>query len=255
MIPKAALRILSFVVFAAAAAHAGDVCPEATMQRSGSDAGVSWKSGTRSLGAGKFCTRHEVTIATAESPLPVEWPSAGILSVNISGTLALSFCCTETVKSQSAPLRYGASGKSLDSIVQLDAASQDEDYPDLIEEDAKTSQTSFLGRVWDGGKWIDISVELRSAASHPHFNQSVFQFTINDASSEAINVEWSLVTEMSKTTQPYFSGPGEGSKTRQGTYVFFGKQLPSPAQGVVELKNAGGQLLGRFSAAGFTPKK
>jgi hypothetical protein len=150
-------------------------------------------------------------------------------------------------------LRFGEA--AMPTKVHTPRIDDKEEYPDLIEDDARSLKTSFIGNLWDGSTYVDVDIEVRAAASHPHFNQSVFQFVLIDHSSTPISIEWELVAKMSKTNEPYTANNPEGGSDRRQTVVFFGKAQPTPAEGVIELKTPTGKLLGRFIAAGFLAGK
>ena len=154
---------------------------------------------------------------------------------------------------EKSTLRYGEPQKAVEALVQTGAPDDDEDYPDLIEDDAKTRRSSFVGDLWDGAQYVHVDIEFLASASYAHLNQSVFQFVIVDRSSQPVIAEWNLLAEMSKTMQPYYSRTPESGR-RQQVYVFFAKRRPSPAPGNVLVKTAGGKFLARFAAAGFIPE-
>jgi len=250
------IRSVALALFCVLCCRADDVCSKANVEKSGKAAEISWSSGTARVSSEKICTRQQLASADSGEPLAVAWPETGVVSARVRGTFTISFCCAEDLEEKTATLRYGPANKSLDTVLQ--AAEEDDDdgeYPDLIEEDAKSIRTSFTGDLWNGSRYVRVDIELRAAASHPHFNQSVFQYTVIDQSSEPVTVEWSLPAELSKTHEGYVSGPPEGSKARQLTQVFFGKEQPGPAHGTVDLKTADGKLLGRFTARGFAKAK
>ena len=153
------------------------------------------------------------------------------------------------------PLSSTAPAKSIETAIDAGVEDQDnDDYPDLIEDDARTMRSSFIGKLWDGSKFLDVDVELRAAASHPHLSQSVFQFILIDRSPQRLTLNWDLPVSLAKTMEPYYTGGGEGVR-HQDIYVFFGKKRPAPARGVVEVRTSGGKVLARFTAFGFVPEE
>jgi hypothetical protein len=252
---NAAARGLAWLALWTTLAWSEGVCPKPVDDQSGADTEISWASGMQRIGAEKICMRQQVSNLNDAAPLPIVWPAAGILAAAISGPFERSFCCAEGQELQKEDLKYGASSKVLNTTVHTGTTDTNDDYPDLIEGDARTKRTAFAGKLWDGSRYVTVNVELRASASHPHFNQSVFQFVIIDQSSEALSFEWNLVEKLIKTIQPYVTGSPEGGGHRQTTYVFFGKEQPAPAGGVVEIKTSSGTLLGRFDADGFINKK
>lgn len=252
---NAAARTLASLVFCAALAWADSVCPKPGDEQSGANAEISWTSGIQRVRPERFCLRQQVTSIDDATPVPVVWPAAGILSAAIGGPFTRSFCCDEVHELQKEVLKYGASSKTLNTTVYTGTPDMDDDYPDLIESDARTQRTALAGKLWDGSKYVTVNIELRASASHPHFNQSIFQFVIIDQSSEALSLEWNLVETLSKTIEPYVSGNPEGGQHRQTTYVFFGKEKPAPACGILEIRTSAGKSLGRFVVDGFCNKK
>jgi hypothetical protein len=240
------------VILSASPALARGVCPDSTVEKSGSAGDISWASSVRRISPDLVCTQQQITSSKLDGPVQVDWPAAGILTVQITGQFVSSFCCSEKVQLQKAPLTYGLSGTTVEALAHIEFGEPDDDYPDLIEPGAQVKRSSFQGRVWDGSKYIDLDVEFSAAASYPHFQQSLFQFIVTDQSSEPLVVEWDLLQRMNRIMRPYFAENPKESKQRQSTYVFFAKVHPSPAHGVVEVRTSGGKLLGRFAVDGFT---
>ncbi len=202
----------------------------------------------------KICTRQRLTNSTQKA-FTVSWPAARIASAQVGSQFTSSFCCTEEMEEKEAPLTLGDTDQTAPTKVHAGELEQDDEYPDLVEADAKTLRTSFVGKLWDGSAFINVDVEFRAAASHPHFNQSVFQFVIIDQSEQALSIDWDLVGKMSKTMEPYVAGSPDGGKSHRQTIVFFGKEKPAPVEGVVVLKTSTGKLLGRLIAPGFINQK
>lgn len=234
-------------------AHAEDACPKAAMGTSTDIRELSWTSGA-GISYGRTCTRQQIVSHLSDTPLTIEWPAAGIFSAQIGAKLATSLCCFERSHTQAASLKYGAAGKSLTTAIDAGIEDDGDDYPDLIEDDARIMRSSFIGKLWDGSKFVDADIEFRAAASYPHSSQSVFQFIIVDRSSQRLNLSWDLPVGLAKTMEPYYTG-GQESGRRQDIYVFFGKKRPAPAPGVVEVRTSEGKMLARFVAAGFVPEE
>jgi hypothetical protein len=249
----ATIRLFALALVLALAGRSGDVCPNAVIDKSGQAKQLSWKSGFRRIAAEKFCTEHELTSLETNGPLAVVWQGAGILETKIRGRLLISFCCYEDVATQSANLQTGGGvPNTLATFVHMGRRKDDDDYPDMIEPAAKIQQSRFIGKLWDGSQYVSVDLELRASASHPHFQQSVFEFSITDQSSETVQAEWDLVQEISRKIKPFYTEtPGLGY--RRKTYVFFGKEQPAPRSGMITLRTASGKFLGRFAAEGFTP--
>lgn len=185
--------------------------------------------------------------------MPVAWRAAGVLDAKISGGFVTAFCCSEEVELRKDSLQYDEpTRKNMETFVHVGLRGDNDDYPDLIEPDAKIKQSLFAGRLWDGSRYLKVDIELRASASHPHFGQSVFEFVIADQSPEPLRVEWDLLQEMSRKMKP-FSTETPGTGYHLTTYVFFAKEQPTPRTGVVTLRTAAGKLLGRFAVEGFTP--
>ena len=233
--------------------YSDDACPAAVVRESAEAPGLSWTSGKGPAGGDRICTRQQVTSTKADVPLALMWPAAGILSAQIGAHFASSLCCFERTAVKESTLQYGTPARSIETHVHRGTEVESDEYPDLIEDDARTERSSFIGRLWDSSKFVDVDIEFRASASYAHLNQSVFQFVIIDRSPQPITAEWDLPANMSKTMQPYYTRTPGGY--RQDIYVFFAKKRPSPAHGVVAVKTAGGNLLGRFRADGFTPEE
>lgn len=232
-------------------AYAADVCPKPAPWRV-TDAGeLSWATSAGKFGD-KTCTRQQIEIHKPDAPLTLEWPEAGILSASAGGRLTSSFCCFEGSVARKSVLEYGAPAKRIETSIDEGIENDSDNYPDLIEDDARTMRSAYAGKLWDGTKFVEVDIELRAAASNPHLNQSVFQFVLIDRSPQRLSLNWDLLTNLRRSMEPYYTGSNEGG-ARQDTYVFFGKQRPAPAGGVVELKTPEGKLLARFRAAGFAP--
>jgi hypothetical protein len=246
--------LIAILICGARLAHSDDACPKAAMGASHDTPELSWSSGAW-ISSDRSCTRQEIVNHLNDAPLAIEWSAAGILSAQIGAKLASSLCCFGSSHTQAASLEYGAPAKSLKTAIDTGIEDQDNDnYPDLIEDDARTMRSSFIGKLWDGSRFVDADIEFRAAASYPHSNQSVFQFTIVDRSHQRLSLNWDLPVSLAKTMEPYYTGGEEGAR-RQDIYVFFGKKRPTPAHGVVEVRTSGGKLLARFAAAGFMPEE
>lgn len=249
----AAVRFPVLALVFVASGRCSDVCPHAAVEKSGGADDLTWTSSVRRISAEKFCTEHHVTNLRADRPMPVAWPAAGVLEAKIGGDFVIAFCCSEDVAIQRGSLQYdGPAQKSIETHVHVGLLEENDDYPDLIEPDAKIKQFRFAGRLWDGTQFVKVDLELRVSASYPHFKQSVFEFAIADQSPERLQVDWNLLQEMKGKMKPFFTEtPGAGY--HRSTWVFFGKERPTPRNGVVTLRTAAGKLLGRFVAEGFTP--
>jgi len=251
------IRSIAGLIVAMGSLHAAGVCSQAVTSQSGSSPEISWSSATRELAPKKICTQQEITTRSAP-PVAIAWPGAGILAASIADRFVVAFCCLEETVARKDSLHYGAPQKTLPTRVITAAGDPDRDkdeYPDLIEDDAKSIQTLFKGSVWDGTRLVKLDLELRAAASHPHSKQSVIQFVVIDQSSEPVSVEWDLVRKLSAVAKPFFTETPKDRGHRETTYVFFAGNRPAPARSVVEVKTGSGQLLGRFAAAAFTMKK
>ena len=247
--------VLGSLLVSAALVYGADVCAQAVTQNSGTARDLSWSSSKQQLEPDKICTQHTITSSKPGRPLPVAWPEAGVLETNITGRLVAAFCCSENVAARTEPLRYGAPAKTVQTSVLVGEIEPSEEYPDLIEEDAKSMRSTFTGDLWDGGKYVRLDLELRVAAANPHLEQSVLQFVVTDQSSEPVVVDWDLVGKLSKTLNPFFTETPKDRNYRQSTYVFFAGERPAPARSVVVVKTATGRLLGRFMVNGFTLQK
>jgi hypothetical protein len=250
------IRHLAGLILAIGLAYGGEVCSQPETAQSGSSPELSWASFTKQLAPKKICTQQEIT-PNSPAPLSVGWPGAGILEASITGRFAVAFCCLEETAVRKDSLRFGAPPKTLPTRVIVGAGDPDRDdeYPDLIEDDAKSIQTLFKGSVWDGARLVKLDLELRAAASHPHLKQSVLQFVVVDQSSEPVSVEWDLVRKLSATVKPFFTETPKDRSYRETTYVFFAGNRPAPARSLVEVRTGAGKLLGRFAVGAFTMKR
>jgi hypothetical protein len=247
------VRIFAIAICCASFVRADDACPNSVLGQSADIPDLSWATGVGKFG-GRICTRQRIATKNQDRPLAVEWPGAGIISAEVGGRLTSSFCCFEQSQTKAATLKYGAPRKEIETRIDSGIENDSEEYPDLIEEDARTMRSSYTGKLWDGSEFVDIDIEFRSAASYPHLNQSVIQFILIDRSPQRLKLSWDLQVNLSKTMAPYYTGGEEGGRW-QDIYVFFGKKRPAPARGVVEVRTAEGKPLARFTAAGFMPEE
>lgn len=250
------IRALGGLILSIGLLRAGEVCSQPVTVQSGSSAEVSWSSARKQLAPKKICTQQEITLKAA-SPLPIAWPGAGILQAGIVDRFLIQFCCLEETRERKDSLRYGTPQMTLGTRLIMAAGDPDKDddeYPDLIEDDAKSIQTQLQGSVWEGTRSVKLDLELRAAASHPHLKQSVLQFVVVDQSSEPVSVEWDLVRKLGTTIKPFFTETPKDRGYRETTYVFFTGNRPAPARSVVEVKSGSGKVLGRFAVGAFTMK-
>lgn len=202
----------------------------------------------------RICLQHSLAAPTGGSPVPVAWPSVGILDAAITGQFVLSFCCAQRIAVKHESLYAGTPPRTAHTPVLIGSKSQDEEYPDLIEEDAKVLRSAFTGGVWDGVKSVRLDLEVRAAASHPHAKQSVFQFVIVDRSSEPVVVDLEVIDKLSTVVKPFFTSNPRDRDYRESTYVFFASGRPSPARSAIVVRNSAGKLLARLEAAVFAMK-
>lgn len=249
------IRVLGGLVFSIGLLHGGEVCSQPVTAQSGNSPEVSWSSASKQLAPKKICTQQEIAPKSA-SPLAIVWPGAGILQATVADRFLVGFCCLEQSTVRKDSLRYGTPQLTLATrlIAAAGDPDKDDEYPDLIEDDAKSIQTLFKGSVWDGSRPVKLDLELRAAASHPHLKQSVLQFVVVDESSEPVSVEWDLVHKLSATAKPFFTETPKEKAHRETTYVFFSGKRPAPARSVVEVRSRSGTILGRFAVAAFTMK-
>ena len=73
------------------------------------------------------------------------WRAAGVLDAKISGGFVTAFCCSEEVELRKDSLQYDEpTRKNMETFVHVGLRGDNDDYPDLIEPDAKIN--SFICR-------------------------------------------------------------------------------------------------------------
>jgi len=231
----AAQLVLSF-------AWAADLCPGGTDARQGAAGAVTWRSDSAKP-TQKRCVANQVTAAG----LAVSWPAAGIEHAAVGGRIEVAVCCFRHESTQPEPLRFGdreilAATHREDPKV---AGKEDDDFPDLIEDDAHGRAISIRGTLSDGDRPVRVDLLLRCTASK-FADQYAFQFTVIDRSPDNVDVDWDHLRKLRAAESPSIQPVAGGT-----AYVFLTARRPHEAIATIEVK-VSGRLLGRFHFDGFT---
>ena len=234
-------------LMAAAFAYGADLCPSAADIKTGTVEGaIEWRSATAKLGR-KQCVDNSVR-NLGPTTTAIEWPGAGILSVTTAANLRVAICCYRHEAAQPDTLRAGGREIAVTTHRELPkppGKEEDDDFPDLIEDDAHGRAISIQGTLGDG---VRVDIVLRCTASK-FADQFAYQYIVSNRSADAVGVEWDhlkrLRSELSPNIQPVAGGTA---------YIFITERRPTEAIATVELKSKEGKLLGRFQFDGFTLK-
>jgi hypothetical protein len=207
-------------------AQAAEICPH--------DAKTSeWNSWTAKVGR-RQCVANAVSANTA-----VAWPAAGIADAKVAGRVEFQLCCFESVARKPAPLRTGV-GESSATTWQESSAGDEDDFPDLIEDDARTKRISFRGTLGDAEHPARVDVQLQCSASK-FADQYALQFTVINRSPDPVEIVWDhlhdLEQRLKASSQPVAGGKG---------WVFLTKAKPTESLATVELKTPAGAVLARL---------
>jgi hypothetical protein len=224
------IRLTLWWLTALACAHAADICPGPANAPS-----YKAKSGQ------KWCVANSV-----EAKAPVQWPAAGIEHADAAGRLDVQVCCFRHVSSGPRKLTIGNRETQVETHHESPKAAgkeeEEDEFPDLIEDDAHGRAISIRGLLGDGAR---VDVLLRCTASR-FADQYAFQFTVVNRSDKGVDVDWDHLRELRATASPNVQPVAGGM-----AYVFLTAKRPREALAVVEIKR-GGVVLGRFQFDGFT---
>jgi hypothetical protein len=221
------VRALLLTWVALLAGHAADICPHPT-----GDGSWSAKIGRR------HCLANAVSATDT-----VDWPAAGIERAAVAGRVEFAVCCFSKEAAKSAPMRIGATEKSIDTHAEVTHHDEDDevDFPDLIEDDAHVRSASIRGTLGDAAHPLRVDIELRCSASK-FADQFAMQFTVINRSADKVTIEWDHLRQMES----------RGKASVQGnTRVFLTKSRPTEAVATIEVKSPSGEILGRFHFDGW----
>jgi hypothetical protein len=204
------MRACFLLALTAATVMAADVCPQPKPQ-TGERQSWTAKIGSREC-------RGRAVVGNAG----VEWPDAGIVQAALAGRLEFAVCCF----SQSAD-------------------KDDDDFPDLIDDDARTRSVSIRGTLGDTAHPARVDLLLKCSASK-FADQFAFQFVIVNRSADRIEIVWDRLRELESRTAPLVQSVPGGK-----AFVFLTRTPPRGAKSAVVLKSADGSVLGRFVFDGF----
>lgn len=223
------LLVLALV---AVCAWAADLCP-------GPDSDAIWHS--RSVKNGpKRCVANRVTATDT-----VSWPAAGIEQAAVAGRLEVAVCCFRRESAQPEKLTIGGKELTVETHREDPKAAgkedDDDEFPDLIEEDAHGRAISIRGTLGES----KVDVLLRCTASK-FADQYAFQFTVINRSDKGVEVDWDHLRQVRAGSSPNVQPVAGGM-----AYVFLTAKRPREALATVEVKS-GARVLGRFRFDGFT---
>jgi hypothetical protein len=219
---------LLVLAMAGVCAWAADLCP-----------GADGTSYSARVGQ-KRCVANRVTAMDT-----VSWPAAGIERARVAGRLDVAVCCFRHESAQPEKLVIGDKESTVSTHREDPKAAgkedDDDDFPDLIEEDAHGRAISIRGMLV-GAK---VDVLLRCTASK-FADQYAFQFTVVNRSDKDVEVDWDHLREVRAASSPNVQPVAGGV-----AYVFITAKRPREAVATVEVKR-GDRVLGRFHFDGFT---
>jgi hypothetical protein len=222
------------LMLVASTLYAADICPHPSSP-------AAYASWTAKIGR-RHCIAHTVT--TTQS---IEWPAAGIDRASVADRLEFAVCCFSKEATVSAPLRIGATERSVPTHAEVVHHTEDDDvdFPDLIEDDAHVRSASIRGVLGEPAHPVRIDIQLRCSASK-FADQFAMQFTIINRSADEVAVDWDHLHEIEARIRPSVQ-PVAGGKT----WVFLTKLKPAEAVATIELKTPAGEALGRFHFDGW----
>ena len=180
-------------------------------------------------------TRHCIANAASVADTVV-WPAAGIARAQVAGRLEVQICCFRAV--EQAPLPVGK--QTVLTYRESGTAGDDDEFPDLIEDDAHVRSVSIRGTLGDPSHPVRVDVLLKCSASK-FADRFALQFTIVNRSGDPVEVDWDLLRETERRL-PASAQPVAGGKA----WVFLTTARPREALATVELKTRAGASLGRF---------
>jgi len=227
------MYLILLPLLALTAAGAADVCPPPPATREP-------RSWTAKIGA-----RHCVAgVVSANST--VSWPAAGILQAESAGRIEFAVCCFAAQIERPAPLRIGDGERTVPTHLEAADSADEDDFPDLIEDDARTKTVSIRGTLGDPAHPTRVDILLRCSASK-FADQFAFQFTVIDRSPDRVGIVWDHLRDLERRITPAVQ-PVAGGKA----WVFLSGARPHEAPATIELRTPAGVLLGRFRFDGFT---
>jgi hypothetical protein len=219
-------------------AHAVEPCPDTP----GIGGSMQYRSGSIKSGP-KNCVENLVRAHDT-----VEWPAAGIEHADVWEVVEVAVCCFRHESAQPEKLRIG--DKELFVVTHREdpkaAGKEDDDeFPDLIEDDAHGRAVAIRGTLSDGGKPVKVNVLLRCSASK-FADQFAFQFTVVNRSEKGVEVDWDHLRQVRAGSSPNVQPVAGGM-----AYVFLTPKRPREAVATIEVK-VEGHVLGRFRFDGYT---
>jgi hypothetical protein len=234
------MRKLLLAAAMSALAYSADVCPAPGTAGEGSTDGQwSWAGRVGKL----YCVGSEVR----GRPVAVEWPASGIVRAVVEGRVEMAVCCFDSEISKPAQVRRGDDEFYMVPTHQEghDSNGGDDDFPDLIEDEAHAKTVSIRGDLYDGERPVRVDVLLKCSASK-FASQYAFQFTVINRSVDPVEIDWDHLRQMRAKGAPSVQNVAGGT-----AYVFLTAKRPHEAGATVELKTKSGKLLGRFRFDGF----
>jgi hypothetical protein len=232
------MKLLVLVPLMVWCARAAEPCP------AGPGVGGSMQFWSSSVKQGpKHCVANVV-----EARDTVEWPAAGIEHAEVGERLEVAVCCYRHESAQPEKLRIGEREFTVVTHREDPKAAgkeDDDDFPDLIEDDAHGREVAIRGTLSDRGKPVQVNVLLRCTASK-FADQYAFQFTVVNRSEKGVDLDWDHLRQVRAGSSPNVQPVAGGM-----AYVFLTAKRPREAIATVEV-TLGGRVLGRFQFDGFT---
>jgi hypothetical protein len=203
---------------------------------------MQWRSSSVKIGP-KHCVSNVV-----EANEMVEWPAAGIAHASVAERLEVAVCCYRHESAQPEKSRIGDRELTVTTHREDPKApgkEDDDDFPDLIEDDAHGREVAIRGTLSDDGTPVRVDVLLRCTASK-FADQYAFQFTVVNRSERGVELDWDHLRQVRAGSSPNVQPVAGGM-----AYVFLTAKRPREAVATVEVKLAG-HVLGRFQFDGFT---
>jgi hypothetical protein len=192
----------------------------------------------------KRCAANQVTANDT-----VKWPAAGIEEASVAGQLDVTVCCFRRQSIQPEKRTIGDKETMVPTHREDPKAAgkqeEEDDFPDLIEEDAHGRAVSIRGTLGDADQPVKVDVLLRCTASK-FADQYAFQFTVINRSDRGVDVDWDHLRQVRANSSPSMQPVAGGM-----AYVFLTAKKPHEALAIVEVKR-GSRMLGRFRFDGFT---
>ena len=227
---------LTLLLVCAVGGCAAEVCPGPA----GNGTGEVWRSWSGKVGK-NYCVGNEARGAGA-----VEWPAAGIAGAEARDGVRVQVCCFESEAAKDAKLRIGDREMTVATHQEGDESrGKDDDFPDLIEEDAHSKSVSIQGTLWDGERAVRVDLLLKCSASK-FADRYAFQFTVINRSADFVEVEWDHLRRMRAEIAPSAQAVAGGT-----AYVFLTAKQPHEAVATIEVKTKAGKAVGTFHFDGY----